>query len=313
MRIFFAGTPDIALSVLEALIAHHEVVGVLCNPDVPVGRHRELQAPPIKVLAVHHNLLVLQPPKLDDGFEQQVVQLKADLLVCFAYGKIFKESLLSLFPLGGINIHPSVLPRYRGATPLQAALRNGDLESGITIQRLAKKMDCGDCLQQELFTIGKEDTFGELAERVKTKAAALLLDTLAKVEEWTSIAKAQDEVNASYCYPLARDAGELKWWDEGVQQLSNHVRAVSPDPGAYVWYEGQRLFLYKVSYESGTSEGSVGTVLRINKAQGVVIQGVDGIVYVKELQLAGKKKLDFASFCNGQRKFIGSVLERGMK
>ncbi len=313
MKIFFAGTPEIAVDTLKALIAYHEVVGVLCNPDAAVGRHRTPQAPPIKVLAQQHNIEVIQPVKLDEYFEQQVAALGAELLVCFAYGKIFKESLIALFPLGGINVHPSMLPMYRGATPLQAALRNGDTKSGITIQRLAKKMDSGDCLQQEPFVIEEDDTMGELLERVKKLAAPLLIDTLLKVDKWSTLARAQNEAEASYCYPLSKDAGELMWWSEGVEQVVNHVRAMSPDPGAYVWYGGQRLFVYDMSYKKGDLGAVVGTILRVDKTLGVVIQGSEGVLYVKGLQLTGKNKLDFLSFCNGQRNFIGAILERGVK
>jgi methionyl-tRNA formyltransferase len=313
MKIFFAGTPDIAVGVLVTLIAHHEVVGVLCNPDAIVGRGRTLQSPPVKVLAQQHNLLVLQPVKLDEFFEQQVAGLGADILVCFAYGKIFKESLLALFPFGGINVHPSLLPLYRGASPLQAVLLNGDNQSGITIQRLAKKMDTGDCLQQEPFLIKKEHTLGDLLQLVKRQAPAMVIDVLAKVEQWDALAHVQDEIQATYCYPLAKDAGQLEWWSDGVEQLVNQVRAMSPEPGAYFWYGGQRLFIYRVRAEIGTPKATVGTILKIDKGQGVVIQGRDGVLYVNEFQLTGKKKLDFLSFCNGQRNFIGATLERGIK
>lgn len=312
MRILFAGTPSIAAPLLEALIlAKYEVVALLCNPDAIAGRKSMLIAPPTKEIALKYSIPVLQPPKLTTDVELEIQALKCDLLICFAYGKIFKESFLNIFPLGGINIHPSLLPKYRGPTPIQAALLAGDRESGITIQYLGLRMDAGDILLQKPFIINPLQNSTELILMIASLAAEMVLDLLPAVVSEDLVRIKQEESLATYCKLIKPKDGRIHFQHDDATTIQRKVQAYSYEPGAYCYWQGMRLLLTQVQAEldDNQRDGDFGKVLSYDKKVGLMIQVIGGKIAVLELQLAGKKRMSIDAFLNGNRQILGQVLD----
>lgn len=313
MRILFAGTPEIAVPSLESLSREHEIVGVLTNPDRVQGRGNKIASSPVKVKAEALGLPLLQPEKLDEEFRREVASRKPDLLVAVAYGRIFRQDFLDLFPRGGVNLHPSLLPLYRGCSPINAAILNGDEETGVTIQRLALQMDSGDILAQEIYPMRGDETAGELTETFAESGAKLLVQTLAAMEEGRLEPRIQEEDRVTYCGMIKKDDGLICWSDSAVR-IDRTLRAYIPWPGAYTYFHGKKLNILEASLFKGEIPGKdlskvhPGEVLALNKKAGILIQTGEGILAVRSLQLQAKKAMDHLSFCNGTRDFIGSQL-----
>jgi len=310
MKILFAGTPDIAVPSLRLLAQQKQVAGVLTNPDRPGKRGKTLLPSPVKEEALKHALAVLQPRTLDSEIIEEVKELKADLLVSFAYGKIFKKEFLELFPLGGINVHPSALPLYRGASPLNAAIADGREKTAITIQKMALKMDSGDIYLQESLDIDARETTGSLSEKVSSLAAPLLLQVVEGLEKGSLVARPQIEKDASYCSLINKDDGLIDWTCSAVD-IDRRIRAFSPWPGAFTTWEGQTLFIREARPYEGTTfhaEGTPGQVLGVDKGHGILIETKEGLLAVSRLQLQSRKNLDYLSFMNGNRGFVNSQL-----
>jgi methionyl-tRNA formyltransferase len=323
MRVLFAGSPAIAVPSLEALaygcIQGVELAGVLTNPDAPRGRSGKLLQTEVgeaALLAAQKMQLegqdtfpVLKPEKLDSAAREQVSALKADLLISFAYGQFFGPKFMALFPLGGINIHPSLLPKYRGPTPVQAAILNGDTVTGITIQRLAQEMDCGDILMQEELQLTGRETAGALSEVISVRAAAMLPEVLQKIAAGEQGTR-QDDSAASYCSLISRDDAFIDWKESAVK-IDAKIRAFDPWTLCRTSHNSKELYILKASIFKGT-DGNIaktaGQVLGIDKENGILIQTGDGILAVTELQYSGKKALFWKDFLNGARDFLGSFL-----
>ncbi|MDR1626159.1 MAG: methionyl-tRNA formyltransferase [Spirochaetia bacterium] len=240
MKILFAGTPAIAVPALRAAAASHTVVGVLTNPDSPAGRGRGMSASPVKEAALELGLPVLQPEKLDAAFRGAVRGLGPELLVAFAYGRIFGPRFLECFPRGGINVHPSLLPRHRGPSPINAAILEGDRETGLTIQSLALEMDAGDIILQEGFPLTGRETAGSLALAAAEKGAALLARALDLIAEGRESRRPQDPAAATYCGLLGRGQGKIGWGNSAAH-IERMVRAFDPWPGAWTGFRGAAL------------------------------------------------------------------------
>jgi methionyl-tRNA formyltransferase len=256
---------------------------------------------------------VLKPEKLDAAVREAVAALKPDLLVSFAYGHIFGPKFLGLFPLGGINIHPSLLPKYRGPSPIQQAILNGDAETGITIQQLAAEMDSGDILSQEAFPLGREtsESLGALAAE---KAAAMLPSVLEGLAGGLLTGRPQNHGEASYCSLISRDDGVIDW-TQGAAAIDAQIRAFNPWPLCRTRFGGQDLYIREAvpleNRPDGIPRAEPGTVLGIDKGQGILVQTGDGVLAVWVLQLEARKALDWRAFLNGVRNFIGSRLGEG--
>jgi methionyl-tRNA formyltransferase len=240
VRILFAGTPEIAVPSLRAAAASHTVVGVLTNPDRAAGRGRDLHVSPVKAAARELGLPVLQPHKLDAAFRGFVRELEPELLVAFAYGRIFGPLFLECFPRGGINVHPSLLPRYRGPSPINAAILNGDARTGISIQSLALEMDAGDIILQESFPLTGKETAGSLTQAAAEKGAVLLARALDLIAEGKDRRVPQDGGQASYCKLLDRQEAKIDWKNSAVH-IGRMIRAFNPWPGAWTVFKGQSL------------------------------------------------------------------------
>jgi len=321
MRILFAGSPAIAVPALDMIfniktiynIEGIELAGVLTNPDSAKGRKSE--AVPTDVGIAAQNLQtkksfpILKPLKLDAEFREQVASLKPDLLVSFAYGKIFGPKFLSLFALGGINIHPSLLPKYRGPSPIQAAILNRECVTGISIQRLAEKMDEGDILSVEKLQLTGEETAASLSEIAAKTAAALLPGVLKKIAAGKIEAISQDHSKASYCKLFSRDDGIIDW-KKSAAEIDAAVRAFNPWPLCRTNHDGRELSILKAVVYKGDFDQSQppGLVLGIDKQYGILIQTGDGILAAQELQYQTKKALFWKDFLNGARDFTGAKL-----
>jgi len=311
MRILFAASPAIALPSLEALynIEGIELAGALTNPDTPKGRHGSQNIPTEVGSAVRDLTPVLKPEKLDALAREQVSALNCDLLVSFAYGKIFGPKFLALFPLGGINIHPSLLPKYRGPTPIQSAIINRDNVTGITIQKLALQMDKGAILAQEKLHLTGKETTGTLSEVVAEKAALMLPHALKQIADGTSCAKEQNESEAVYCSLINKEDGIIDW-KSGVQEIEAKIRAFDPAPLCRTVHKGRELIILKADiFETGGKiQNNPGKVLGIDKNHGILIQTGEGILALTQLQYQAKKALFWRDFLNGARDFSGSQL-----
>jgi methionyl-tRNA formyltransferase len=330
LRILFAGSPEIAASALEALVAPGmedvcEVVGVLTNADTPKGRRGTPEPTDVGATAEALSasmrergkpaITVLKPEKLDAGAREAVAALKPDLLVSFAYGRIFGPKFLGLFPLGGINVHPSLLPKYRGPTPIQAAILNRDAETGISIQRLAPEMDAGDVLAREIFPLTGRETAASLSGIAARKSAALLTGLIRKIAAGEVTGTPQNHAEAVYCRLLKKEDGRIDW-SAGVLEIDARIRAFTPWPLSLTRHGEADLYILEgrpwdgpgAANPAGTGTEPPGTVLGVDKGRGILVQTGNGIYAAERLQYRTKKALDWRSFLNGAPGFIGSRL-----
>jgi len=323
LGILFAGSPAIAVPALEATLAlcagageGFAFAGLLTNPDSPKGRSGRPE--PTECAAALARLSptapAFKPEKLDAAFRAVVEALEPDLLVSFAYGKIFGPKFLALFPMGGINIHPSLLPKYRGPTPIPAAIIGMETETGITIQRLAAKMDSGDILVQEKMPLNGRETTASLGELVAEKAAGLLPPLFLEIAAGTGQGRPQDHDAATYCSLLAKSDGLIDW-NMSAGEIDARIRAFTPWPLCWTTHGDQHLFILKARVLEGDFAGPAcpgqalpGKVLGKDGNKGILIQTGDGVLAASELQYRTKKALEWKAFLNGARNFIGERL-----
>jgi len=322
VRVLYAGSPAIAVPAFEAIcsIEEIEIAGILTNPDSAKGRHGAPQ--PTEAGEAAEKILrqfeergraafpILKPEKLDAHAREQVSVLKPDILVSFAYGRLFGPKFLALFPLGGINIHPSLLPKYRGPSPIQSAILNRDVETGITVQTLAPEMDSGDILAREKFQLTGAETADSLSETMAQKAAAMLPEVLRKIAAGTVRPSPQNHGEASYCRLVSREDGLIDW-KKSAAEIDARIRAFTPWPLCRTIHNGRELFILKAAvYHRGVDreggQGTAGKVLGIDKQDGILVQTGEGILSVTELQYQAKKALFWKDFLNGARDFTGS-------
>ncbi|GHU25266.1 methionyl-tRNA formyltransferase [Spirochaetia bacterium] len=309
MRILFAGSPAIAVPSLARAANRGELAGVLTNPDSVRGSKKQPEATDVGAAAVHFlpESALLKPEKLDAAARNAVEQMQPDLLVSFAYGKIFGPKFLSLFPLGGINIHPSLLPLYRGPTPIPAALLNRDSKTGITIQALGAEMDAGDIFLQERFPLSGKETTATLSEFVAQRAAELLPVVLDGINAGTMHGQKQNSADATYCHLISKEDGLIKWSKSAVE-IEACVRAYTPWPLVYTWHQHHCLYILESGVYSGENSEMPGTVLGTDKDAGILVQTGQGILGITRLHYQYKKPLFWKDFQNGSRGFFGSQL-----
>jgi len=309
MRILFAGTPDIAVPSLKALAEKFDVCAVLTNPDRETGRGRKILSSPVCEAARELGLKVLQPQKLDEPFLEEVRGLKPDLLAVIAFGKIFRTNFLEIFPMGGINLHPSLLPKYRGPSPLNEAIRNGDRRTGISVQKLALKMDSGDIILQPELELDGSETTGSLTAKVAELGAPLMVEAVQILSGNPEAGTPQKDAEATFCRLISKEDGLIDWTSP-AEEIERNIRAYSPWPGTYSWYNGKKINLLEADlYEGDAPEGTPGSVLAFRKKEGILVATGAGVLAVKRLQLQSKKPMDFKSFVNGNRDFVGSILQ----
>jgi methionyl-tRNA formyltransferase len=306
-RIVFMGTPEFAIPTLLALDEHHEVVGVVTQPDRKAGRGRRLIAPPVKEAALALGLPTMQPRALSEPEAMdQLTSWEPDLIVVAAFGQILKRSVLRLPPDGCLNVHASLLPRYRGASPIAAAILAGEEVTGVTIMRMDKGMDTGPILAQVECPIADDDTTATLSEKLARLGAELLVESLPAWLSGDLEAQPQDESQASYCRPLRKKDGYLDW-SESAEYLERQVRAYDPWPGTYTSWQGRRLNVIRArAWPKREEPGRPGEVIELEPGVGVVTG--QGILELLEVQLAGKRPMEAEVFARGQRDLVGSRL-----
>lgn len=297
VRIVFMGSPEFALPSLRALAANYELAGVVTQPDRPAGRGKQLSAPPVRVLAHELGLPLIQPKRLREP--QALEQLRAwapDVIVVAAFGQILRPEVLKLPPHGSINVHASLLPRWRGASPIVAAILNGDNETGITIMRMDPGLDTGPILSQRAIPIEADDTAGSLSEKLSPLGAELLLQTLPDYLTGKLVPKPQPEAGVTLAPTLTKSEGELDF-SQSAAQLERKVRAFNPWPGAFMAWKGAPLKVHKAHAWQGS--GGVGEQ-KIKDGLPAVATG-EGWLVLDEVQPAGKKAMSGSDFIMGAR------------
>ncbi|MDH5600057.1 MAG: methionyl-tRNA formyltransferase [Gammaproteobacteria bacterium] len=315
LRIIFAGTPDFAAISLMALIeSEHEVVAVYSQPDRPAGRGRKLRASPVKEVALKYNIPVYQPEKLKDiDAQEELRSLNADVMVVAAYGLLLPQAVLDIPKFGCLNIHASLLPRWRGAAPIQRAIAAGDKESGISIMQMNAGLDTGDILQLSSCPITEQDNGGSLHDKLAEIGASAILETLNNVANHSLNPVVQDDALATYAHKLDKKEAQINWQNSAVE-IERLVRAFNPWPVAYTRHEDKTLRIWQakvIELNSPTKTNyKPGTVVSCDKKGIDVICG-EGILRILNLQPSGSKAMDVAAFMNGHAKQlpVGSVFQ----
>lgn len=307
MRILFMGTPDFAVASLEALLAAgHDICGVFTQPDKPVGRHQnQFQAPPVKERALEQGIPVFQPTKLRDGTALELIrQLGPELIVVAAYGRILPQEILDEPPMGCINVHSSLLPKYRGAAPINWAILNGDRETGVTIMHMAAGLDSGDIISQAVTPIGENETAPELTARLARLGGELLAGTVEQIRTGTAARTVQDETRVTLAPMLDKKLSPMDF-SRSAQALHDQVRGLLPWPAAVTEVAGVRCKIFTTRVEA--AQGKPGTVLEAGK-QGILVACGQGALRILELQPDGKKAMPAAAFLQGHPLKVGSAL-----
>lgn len=308
MRVLFWGTPEFATPPLRALVGEgYDVVGVVTQPDKPQGRSRSTLVPsPVKVIALEEGIPVLQPERpRGEEFEAQLQGLAPDISIVVAYGHILPSSVIDLPPLGTLNIHASLLPRWRGAAPIQAAILAGDAETGVSIMRMVRRMDAGPVILQASTPIPEDETYGELQLRLSELGAMALIEALTLVSMGAAQETAQDETVATYAPKVEREHAQVDW-NLDARQVARAIRAYDPRPGAFTTQRGVDVKLTGVRLAMD-AEGEPGLVLGVGEAGMLVACGTGG-VRVAYVQPAGKRRLAALDWAQGRGVAAGDVL-----
>ncbi|HYG59915.1 MAG TPA: methionyl-tRNA formyltransferase [Symbiobacteriaceae bacterium] len=308
LKVLFMGTPDFAARSLEAVLAAgYPVVGVVTQPDKPVGRGGKVKYPPVKEVALAHGLPVFQPKRVRrPEVVAELRELGADITVVVAFGQILSKEALEISPLGSINVHGSLLPRWRGAAPIQRAILSGDEETGITTMYMDEGMDTGDMCLKDTTPILPEDTFGTLHDRLAALGSRLLVQTLQQVEAGTAPRTPQPAEGVTYASKLER-ADERIDWSRTAEEIFNQVRGLNPFPVAFTQGPKGTLKIWRVSvYNDRRGRGEPGTVVEIVKKKGFVVAAGEGFVLVQEVQPPGKGRMEAAAYVNGGGVQVGT-------
>jgi methionyl-tRNA formyltransferase len=300
-RILFMGTPEFAVPSLEGLVEKgYPLQAVVTQPDRPRGRGRKSEAPPVKKIAEKFSIPVLQPERVrDEEFLRLFREIAPDMVVLVAFGQILPREILEHPPMGCLNVHPSLLPRYRGAAPINWALIRGEEKTGVTIILMDVGVDSGDMIIQEETIIGAEDNFDSLHDRLAKEGARLLLKAIEAVLAGEAKRTSQDHALATYAPRLKKEDGRLSW-DGGVRDILNRIRGLSSTPGAYSYLKGRQIKIFSASGETVSTQEPPGRIGKETE-QGLPVAVADGYVYLKEIQLEGKKRMPVREFLRGYR------------
>jgi methionyl-tRNA formyltransferase len=313
IRVIFMGTPEFAATLLSGLIeSRYHIICVLTKPDTPSGRKQEVVESAVKRIALEHGLPVEQPHKLDQEAIEKIKNLHPDLIIVAAYGKILPKAILEIPGFGCINAHASLLPEWRGASPIQNALLSGATETGVTIMLMDEGMDTGAILTQQKVSIDPHETRESLLPRVTEAARELLLKTVPLLVNRTITAIPQDNAHATLCQLIEREDGHIIWMDE-AETIYNRYRALSPWPGIFSFWkkdnEQLRLKLHRISYQQQSLETPL-PIGSLFEAEGKVgVQTGAGVIFLEEVQLEGKTRLPIETFLLGNKDIIGSLLQ----
>lgn len=310
MKVLLAASSAIAIPCLEALHRSGRLGGILCAPDAARGRggKSEPNVVALRAAQLDRGIPILKPERLDESSRQACLALGCQALVAYSYGRLFGPKFLGLFPDGGYNVHPSLLPRWRGPTPIQAAILSGERQSGLTVQTLAREIDSGDIIVQRPIELSGREGFAELEGRFAQLGAEALLEALEAIESGRAQRRCQDHSQASYCHLIKKEDG-LVDWSRPAEELDAMVRAYSVWPEAYCLHKGLRLALLESqAIEGQAALGPPGKVVGVDRSKGILVQTGSGLLALLRLQLEKKKPLGFKDFLNGTRDVLGAVL-----
>lgn len=312
LTVIFAGTPAFATPTLEALLrSSHKVIAVYTQPDRPAGRGRKMTESPVKTLAKQHALPLYQPATLRDAQAQEALRaLQADVMVVAAYGLLLPPMVLSAPKFGCVNVHPSLLPRWRGATPIQSPILAGDQTTGVTIMQMNEGLDTGDLLRQIKTDILPGEVSGELHDRLSLVGADLLIETLDQIDAGTLIKTPQEDALATYAKKFAKTTGKIDW-QLPAEVIGNVVRACNPWPVATTTFEGKTLRIWRADVLPETSDYPPGAVAAIDKHQLCVATG-EGLLRLLDVQMPGGKRVSVQDFINAHKAAlrVGSIAFR---
>ena len=309
MRVIFMGTPDFAVPSLEALLTKHEVVLVVTQPDKPKGRGKKMVPTPVKACALEHGIPVLQPEKVKEPeFVEQLRSYEPDLIAVTAFGQILSEPILEMPKYGCINVHGSLLPKYRGAAPMQWSIIDGEKVTGITTMYMAKGLDSGDMLLKAEVVITDEDTFATIHDKMAVTGANLLLDTLDQLEAGTLERIPQDHDAATYAPMITKETGHIDW-SKNRQDIINLIRGLNPVPAAYTIYEEEVLKIFGAVISDVQADGAAnGEIVAVVK-KGFVVKCGDGCLLITEVQARGGKRMMTDAYLRGHAMKEGILLQ----
>lgn len=302
MKVIYMGSPEFSVYGLNALAnSHHQVIAAVSRVDKIKGRKKQLQPTALKKRALELDIPVYTPDNVNDAdFLAELKSLGADVIVVSAFGRILKKDLLELLPLGVLNIHGSLLPAYRGASPMNAVLHDGQKETGITIMYMNEGMDEGDILKMESLPIGENETFDSLRERMGVLGGKMIVECLDLLADGNAPRIAQDHAKATYCQLLTREDERIHWDTDGLA-IHNQIRSLSSEPGAYTFFQGTPFKLICTSFEREQTENAPGTIFGADKKKGVAVGVNGGTLYLQKVKPQGKKEMNANDWYRGLR------------
>lgn len=301
LRILYLGTPDISASVLEKLIEEgYNIIGVVSQPDKEVGRKHILTATPVKVIALNHNIKVFQPLKIKEIIEE-IKKIEPDILLTMAYGQLIPDSILNLPKIKALNLHGSLLPKYRGASPIQASLLNGDDETGVTLMEMVHEMDAGNMFYKKVVKIDKKDNFDTLKNKISLAAFEAFNEGIEPIINADYKGEVQDPTLATFTKKISEE-DEIISFEDSAKNIVNKIRALTSDPGAYFIYKNEKIKVFDADIISG-SNLIPGKIKSYDK-NGLFIETQEGIISILNLQKPGKKPINIKDFYNGNRTYF---------
>lgn len=308
MKIIFMGTPDFSVGTLEALAdAGHEIVLAVTQPDKPKGRGKEMQYPPVKTAAMERGIPVFQPVKIrEKECIEELARYQADVIVVVAFGQLLPAKILQMTPYGCINVHASLLPKYRGAAPIQWAVIDGEKVSGVTTMQMDEGLDTGDMLLKKEIPLDPHETGGSLHDKLAAAGAALCVETLQRMEAGTLTFEKQGESPTAYARMLNKDMGRIDWSQDAVK-IERLIRGLNPWPSAYTVWDEKTMKIWEAEVSEDNTEAEPGTVTEVGK-DFFAVQTKQGQLKIKQLQIPGKKRMDAAAFLRGYKVEKGSCL-----
>ena len=310
MRVVFMGTPDFAVGTLEAIIkAGHEVVAVITQPNKPTGRGKAVQYTPVKEKALEYDLPVYQPVKVrEESFVKELEAMKPEVIVVVAFGQILSKEILDMPKYGCVNVHASLLPKYRGSAPIQWAVIDGEKESGVTTMLMNEGIDTGDMLKTTVISLDEKETGGSLFDKLAIAGADLLVETLVELENGTVTRTPQEEEKATHAKMLNKTMGLIDFTKSAVE-IERLIRGLNPWPSAYTGLDGKTLKIWDADVVEKEADGEPGEIVEVGKNH-VYVKTGKGLLELKEIQLEGKKRMEMEAFLRGYSLEKGAILRK---
>ena len=304
------GTPEFAKMSLQKLLDENlQICGVVTQPDKPKGRGHKLQPPPVKELAIEYNIPIFQPETLKNNvFAETLATLNPDIIIVVAYGKILPKYILDFPKFGCVNVHASLLPKYRGAAPINWCIINGEKQSGITTMYMNEGLDTGDMILKSAVEINNEMTVGELHDKLAVLGGEILVETLGKIALGIAPREPQNDAESTYAPMIDRETGRIDWTKSALE-IVNLIRGTNPYPGAFCYYNGVKIKIFKASFGATSVSGNNGEIVAVSNSS-IEVASEDGkSVFVEEVQFEGGKRMTVANYLNGNKIEVGTVLE----